>query len=451
MPDFVPNVVVKLTEDVAAQIPYQDNAETALPFPFRAAWEAVSAAVPGIALTLQRAMPNVDVGALQTQLAENAARNGAAGASLTSFFVVPVPEGLAEQVAAALNALPFVELAYVETRTTLPAVAFADDPLFVGQGYFGPAPIGVDVLHAWTLPFADGAQVRFVDVEYGWQLTHEDLVNANGAVKVAVLPTGTQSTNQSFIDHGTAVLGIVTGQDNTRGMVGAVPSVNAMGAPVLDSAGSVALAAVLGFLLTSPDVPAGAIVLLEQQDANFRPVETDLMVRWAILELTRKGVIVVEASGNAGFDLDTHTSPFFGDTLNPDSGSFFETGAIIVTGASSLVPHGRLGFTNHGKRIDCYAWGENILTAQRQPNPLAGGLPYTISFGGSSGASAIVAGVACVLQNVRRSVIGDFLTPAQMRNLMRDPARNTQPAPADVGRIGLMPNLRLLLDVVTTI
>ena len=451
MPEFAPNVVVKLTEDAAASVPYQDNAEQFLPFALKLAWDAVAETIPGITLSLQRAIPDVDPDALRAQIEENAARNGSVGASLTSFFVVPVPAESAEQAAAILNSLPFDEFAYVESEATLPVVNFADDPLVAGQGYFGPAPVGVDMISAWTAPFADGAQVRFVDVEFGWQLDHEDLNDALNAGRLTQLPTGTQTTNANFIDHGTAVLGIVMGQDNTIGIVGAVPAITAMVAPVLTPAGATEIAAVLGFLLTSADVPAGSIALIEQQDANSRPVETDLLIRFAILELTRKGVIVVEASGNGAFDLDTHTSVFFGDTLNPDSGSFFETGAIIVTGASSALPHARLNFTNHGKRIDCYAWGQNILTARRTPNPLAGNLPYTTNFGGSSGASAIVAGVACVLQNVRRSTIGDFLSPAQMRDLLRDATRNTAPTGADVGRIGLMPNLLNLLDAVNSV
>ena len=53
-----------MTDDVAAAIPHQDGAEGALPFPFRAAWDAIVAAIPGVLLTLNRAMPDVDVDAL---------------------------------------------------------------------------------------------------------------------------------------------------------------------------------------------------------------------------------------------------------------------------------------------------------------------------------------------------------------------------------------------------
>lgn len=451
MPELGPNVVVKLTDEVAADMPYQDGAEEALPFFLRSAWDVAASSIPDTFLTLNRALPQIDAAALRSQLEENAARDGGSFTNLLSFFIVAVPPEFAEQAAEIIRNLPFVEHAYVEDEMSLPAVNFSDDPFVVGQGYFGPAPVGVDVLHAWTLPLADGAQVRFVDVEYGWQLTHEDLVDASGAVQVSIMSTGNAaSADPAHVDHGTKVLGIVMGQDNTKGLVGAAPSVRALVAPVLTPAGAVAVAATLAFILISADVPAGSVVLIEQQDANFRPVETDLFIRHAILALTNKGVIVVEASGNAGTDLDVHSDIFFGQTLNPGSGAFFETGAIIVTGASSAIPHTRLGFTNVGRRIDCYAWGENILTATSILNPLTG-LPYVVSIGGSSLASAIVAGVVIVLQNIRRSVIGDFLSPAQMRNLLRDATKNTKPAAADIDRIGLMPNLLDLTSAVTLV
>ena len=70
--------------------------------------------------------------------------------NLLSYFAVPVPPEFAKQVAAALQRLPFVELAYIEEEVILPAVNFADDPLVVGQGYFGAAPFGVDAFQVWT-------------------------------------------------------------------------------------------------------------------------------------------------------------------------------------------------------------------------------------------------------------------------------------------------------------
>jgi hypothetical protein len=77
-----------------------------------------------------------------------------------------------------------------------------------------------------------------------------------------------------------------------------------------------------------------------------------------------------------------------------------------------------------------------------QPDPFIG--LYRDDFNGSSAASAIVAGVAAVLQNIHRSVHGDFLSTAELRDLLRDEDLNTQPAAADFRRIGVMPNLAAL-------
>lgn len=268
-----------------------------------------------------------------------------------------------------------------------------------------------------------------------------------GINQIVILPSGTVSTNSDHVDHGTAVLGIVMAQDNAKGIVGLAPSVKATVAPVLTPAGTLALVAALTAVLTSPDIVAGSIVLIEQQDAQFRPVETDVLVRHAILELTRKGIVVVEAAGNGFTDLNTFSQPFFGTIFDPGSGAFFDSGAIMVAAATSVHPHTRIAASNHGKRIDCFAWGENILTASSLINPVTS-QPYTVSFGNTSGASAIIAGVAIVLQNIRRSVIGDFLSPGQLRDLLRDPNRNTTPAAADIGGIGVMPDLKQLESAV---
>lgn len=443
---FSPKVIVKLTDDVALQLPYENNLQEFFPADLRGLWDNI---VPGLPLSLNKALPDVDPEEIQAWLTANEQENGTSSQNLLTFFTIPVPPDAADAIAAAVGSLPFVEHAYVEQETTLPAVT-ADDPLIVGQGYAGAAPVGVDAFHAWNLPFADGSQVRFIDVEFGWQLTHEDLIDANGVNRIQVLPSGTISSLTNHIVHGTGVLGIVMATDNTKGMLGLAPNVRASVAPVLTPAGTLAVAATLAAIGTTPDIEKGSVVLIEQQDAQHRPVETDLFVRHAILELTRKGVTVVEAAGNGfgnGVNLDTFSDIFFGTIFDRNSGAFFDSGAVMVAAGTSQHPHARAHFavesSNFGNRIDCYAWGQNILTASSLLDPVSN-QPYTSTFGGTSGASAIVAGVAVVLQNIRRSVIGDFLSPAQLRDLLRDRNLNTRPAAADEGLIGVMPNLALL-------
>ena len=69
-------------------------------------------------------------------------------------------------------------------------------------------------------------------------------------------------------------------------------------------------------------------------------------------------------------------------------------------------------------------------------NPLAG----DTGFGGTSGASAIVAGCAIVLQGIARAR-GTPLTPDRMRTLLSGPF-NTPSNDPGVDRIGVMPDLR---------
>jgi peptidoglycan hydrolase-like protein with peptidoglycan-binding domain len=443
---FTPKVIVKLADDLARQLPYTDNLQDFFPPDLRALWDSI---VPGLTLTLNRGLPTVDPEAVQAWLTTNEETNGSPSTNLLGFFVIPVAAEMAETVAAAVQALPFVEQAYVEQSVKL-ATVVADDPLIVGQGYLGVAPFGVDAPHVWNLPFADGSQVRFVDVEFGWQLTHEDLVDTNGVNRIPILPSGTFSAVSGDIDHGTAVLGIVMATDNTKGILGLAPNVQAAVAPIPLPAGTQAVSAALAVVGSAPDIGAGSVVLIPAQDGQNRPVETDLFTRHAILELTRKGITVVEAAGNGpgnGVNLDTFSDIFFGTIFDRNSGAFFDSGATMVAAGTSVHPHARAHFpvesSNFGNRIDCFAWGENILTTSSLLDPVSN-QPYTATFGGTSGASAIVGGVVVVLQNIRRSVIGDFLLPSQIRDLLRDRNLNTRPVTADDDLIRVMPNLATL-------
>ena len=63
-----------------------------------------------------------------------------------------------------------------------------------------------------------GASVGFVDLEQGWTLTHEDLP------AIALLPGVSQDVNATPRRHGTAVMGIAAGVDNTKGIIGIAPT-----------------------------------------------------------------------------------------------------------------------------------------------------------------------------------------------------------------------------------
>ena len=71
---------------------------------------------------------------------------------------------------------------------------------------------------------------------------------------------------------------------------------------------------------------------------------------------------------------------------------------------------------------------------------------YTGSFGGTSSASPIIAGAALAVQGVVEAAAGLRLSPAQMRAALTDPATSTPSNDPPVDRIGVLPNLRAIIE-----
>ena len=117
----------------------------------------------------------------------------------------------------------------------------------------------------------------------------------------------------------------------------------------------------------------------------------------------------------------------------------------MVGGATKGVPHERKeGFsdntqTDFGSRIDAYSWFEGIYTTS-----LTSPIEYRDNFGGTSGASPIVTGVAALIQSMVQASLHFKLAPLQMRRLITMSGTPTRNPASD--RIGLMPNLKGLID-----
>ena len=171
----------------------------------------------------------------------------------------------------------------------------------------------------------------------------------------------------------------------------------------------------------------------------------------AIRLATALGIIVVEAGGNGTNNgstpplaMDTFVDPMGREIFNPASADFRDSGAIIVTAATSTAPHTRLPWAPHGQRIDCYGWGENINTCTSSD---AGATTlYQTGFGGTSGASPIVTGAVLAIQGMAQAQLGFRFSPRQMREIIRDPANGTAAAAGETTTIRQMPNLRAIID-----
>lgn len=349
----------------------------------------------------------------------------------------------------ALNSLREIDLAYREMAVSDPVVNAADDAYAANQNYLDTAPVGIDARWAWAQANGEGAGVGFVDLEQGWFLNHEDLP----------APGLLSNDNRDGVggydgDHGTAVLGQVCGVDNTLGIVGIAPSLSTVNVTshyeaATDTNGHVADA----ILAAIPTTAHGDILLLEvERGADPLPTETDPNDLDAIRLAAAQGIIVVEAAGNGDNDLDAWIDPLNQNRLNRGSPQFVDSGATMVGAADSALDaagtgHDRSWFSNFGSRVDCYGWGDSIVTAgYGDLDPGTGNdSSYTDTFGGTSGASPMVVGAGLVIQGMYEAATGTRLSPGQMRSLLSDPATGTPQGLGRAGNIGSMPDLRRVI------
>ena len=167
-----------------------------------------------------------------------------------------------------LQELSEVDLAYLEKIVLNPAVDSTNDALASRQNYLDAAPVGIDARWAWTQPNGDGAGVGFIDLEQGWLLNHEDLIEKT--------PTLIFNDNRDIDqDHGTAVLGVVVGVDNCVGIVGVAPGVSSVRVVSHYNAPYDTDLHVADAIAAALDVMAPGDVLLLEVQRDFLPTETD--------------------------------------------------------------------------------------------------------------------------------------------------------------------------------
>ncbi|WP_280295837.1 S8 family peptidase [Nocardia abscessus] len=402
-----------------------------------------------------------------------------AGAQYLNYFSVQGVTGELDELAARLRAADEVAAAYVKPPAEPPiapegAVTVIDrstdeappvTPDFgERQGYLEAAPQGIDARWAWTVPGGRGSGVRVVDIEGAWRFTHEDLrVNQGGVIG------GSPAPQQGWRDHGTAVAGAISGDVNAYGITGIVPEAYIRAVSIFGSGSAAAIRSAADVL--NP----GDVILLEVHRpgprfayANRADQRGYIAIEWwpddaaAIRYAVGKGVIVVEAGGNGGEDLDaalydTRPAEFPSTWRNPFRGGEADSGAIIV-GAGAPPPgfHGRdhgparsrLEFSNYGERVDVQGWGLEVTTTGY--GDLQGGpdedLWYTDVFSGTSSASPIVVGAVTSYQGMSAAAAGRK-KPAEVRARLRETGSPQTDAPERPAtqRIGNLPDLKSMI------
>lgn len=434
--EFRPRAVFKLHDWV--EVPYEDGAQKVLAERYGAG--PLDDVLDQLAFErLYTALKPEEMARLVARAMERDAEYK--GHRFDRWFTADAPRGMAsEELVKRLLAWEIVESARPDAPAIDPVVNAADDPRSPNQGYLNPAPEGIDAEFAWTVAGGAGAGQRFVDLEQGWTLNHEDLAAHGATLLFGTLQNGSRP-------HGTSVLGEVCAVDNTVGCVGIVPEV----ADVHVTSHSGSLANVADAILAAlPSMDGGDVMLLEVQTVTpaapvfGAPIELLDDAYEAIRLATALGISVVEAGGNGSNDLDTVTNFGGQQVLNPASGNFRDSGAIIVGAASSAAPHTRMNFSSFGPRIDCFAWGENVNTT----SSTSGGSTtlYTTTFNGTSSASPIITGAALAVQGVATAGGGAPLSPTQLRTVLSDPATGTASSNPVADEIGVMPNLRAIIE-----
>lgn len=318
------------------------------------------------------------------------------------------------EVAKAFQQLAIVESVEMESLDMPPPppgdIAPVTPNLTGFQGYFQDNPgYGVTTAHALGVL---GQGVRFSDCEYGYNPDHEDLVDS-GITYASPAPINSQVYTNGWDDHGTAVMGINAAAINSYGISGIAPETDKFFYSEWTTNGYNRFAAVQDAILDSEE---GDVVLLEMQangDSGYAPAELSSSI-WNITKIaTDAGIIVVAAAGNGNQNLDSSVYDYY--NARGDSG------AIMVGSGFSDSTHQRISDSTYGSRLNVQAWGVSIFTLGYGNYTKYGNddnQSYTSSFGGTSGASACVAGLVCLVQSYAKNTLDTIISPAEMRNFL---------------------------------
>ncbi len=251
---------------------------------------------------------------------------------------------------------------------------------------------------------ATGKNVVIADVDWGCRTSHQDLA-PNIKKTYNAVDGSTDITHGGSVFHGTGVLGLTGAAVNGKGIAGIAHEADLW--PVQADSGTGpalggnAWARGIDWVRTTNSGGKRKVVILEVQTGAFGNYEQVPSVNAAIKTAIAAGVVVCVAAGNGNRDAG----------LDDAGHAFPETGSILV-GATQYDPvlNRRAGFSNWGPRIVLSAPGDS---AHDVTCDSASDSAYRNAFGGTSGATPKVAGVAALMLSANPG-----LTHAQIRTML---------------------------------
>lgn len=416
------------------------------------------------------------------------ARSAAGYQSLNAFFSVDLPDRPLPALIDAVRRfrrVPEVTAAFVEPAVSLAAPVTPDEHtdlvgFWPGQGYvFGDHAkdserSGINAKCVWDT--YDGSGVRLVVLEHGWKVDHPELPHPGG--NPLPLLDGAMLNVLVGRDHGTNTLGVIAAKDHPGegfGIVGIAPEVEIPGLASFEYSTTSKWEIVEAIRASIDVLGPGDVLLLEVQTDKTVVIggvtlpdgyPLEIVDHWlnAIRLAHLHGITVIEPAGNPGsnaypYNLDkAQWTPIGGNprSLDPSDATFIDSGAIMV-GECEPVPvaddlHNRSSSAWYGGRIDCYAWGEEVLTTacygydftgaaakNTCPDSKAAEALYG-EFTGTSSASAIIAGAVVLMQQMYRKKRNGPASPDQIRAILRDTTLGTPIG--DIGStVAAMPDL----------
>jgi len=258
------------------------------------------------------------------------------------------------------------------------------------------------VPEAWALS-ASGKGVVIADIDWGFDLTHPDL--AHTQLSQNVLTGSPNVSDGNLLFHGNGVLGLVGAALNGQGMAGIAyratlwaiqAGTGAINSPVVEPEFWVAA---INFVRVTP-ARGRKIIILELQTAGYSNAESIPTINQEIIYAINEGIVVCVPAGNGNGSRDAG--------LDDGDVAIQETGSIVVGATRFDAEKNIRAGSNGGDRVTVYAPGdsESDLTCG-----LRGG--YRDHFGGTSGATAKVAGVVALMLEKN-----DRLTPQEVRTIL---------------------------------